>query len=122
MPENQKIMIIDDSRVSRMMLKSIIQSAHPDWTINEASNSDEAINIAKDTHFDCFSVDYNMPGLNGLDLISELQKNNTNAKYALLTANLQEHIKTQAKVLTVRCFNKPITESVVITMLSYFNE
>ena len=31
------VLIVDDSRLSRMLIRAFITQAHPDWTINEDS-------------------------------------------------------------------------------------
>ena len=37
------VLIVDDSRLSRMMIRAFITQAYPDWTIIEASNGQEAL-------------------------------------------------------------------------------
>lgn len=39
------IMIVDDSRVSRMMIRNIVVAQHQDWKIVEAGNAEEALKI-----------------------------------------------------------------------------
>lgn len=37
------VMIVDDSRVSRMMITAMISNAHADWDIIEAADGAEAL-------------------------------------------------------------------------------
>jgi CheY-like chemotaxis protein len=55
-----KCLLVDDSRMSRMMLKKIIASAHPEWDIMEAADGQEAIDLAKGAELDIILLDYNM--------------------------------------------------------------
>lgn len=120
MPENKTIMIVDDSKVSRMMITAIIKNNHPDMAFIEASDGGEAIELSKGQSIDFFSVDLNMPGIDGLELITKLKSNFPNSKYALLTANIQDAIKTKAEQAGAICINKPISETCIGTMLEYF--
>jgi len=121
MSDSKTVLIIDDSKVSRMMIKAIIKDLHPQWTLLEAGNADEALEVNAANQINYYSVDLNMPGKDGLELISLLKENNPDATYALLTANIQEHIRETAGSLGAYCINKPITEASIGKMLEYFN-
>lgn len=120
MPGQKHLMIIDDSKVSRMMMTSIIKENYPELIIYEASNSQEAIDISIDKPIDFFSVDYNMPGLNGLETIEKLKQSFPDAAYALLSANTQDAIVTRANESNVNCFKKPISEELILSLMEYF--
>lgn len=122
MSESKTILIVDDSKVSRMMIKAIIKDIHPDWLLLEAGNAEEAMECSNDFSIDYFSIDLNMPGKDGLELIELLKPQSANSKFALLTANIQAHIHESATALGARCFNKPITPDSIGNMLSYFND
>ncbi len=49
-----KCLIVDDSKMSRMMLKKILSTAHPDWELTEACDSQDAINKAKEQNWILF--------------------------------------------------------------------
>ncbi|MDH3355431.1 MAG: response regulator [Chromatiales bacterium] len=117
---SKTIMIIDDSRVSRMMIKAMIASKHADWVVIEAGSGDEAL-TTDETSIDFFSVDLNMPGIDGIELIEKLRPRFPEAKAALMTANIQDAIKQRCASLDIQNFNKPITEESVAAMLEYFN-
>lgn len=105
-----------------MMISAIIKQQQPDWSVLEASNSDEALAIISEQVIDYFSVDLNMPGQDGLELITSLKKSLPESKFALLTANIQEHTHKSAEDLGAACINKPITEASISQMLDYFND
>lgn len=121
MSDSKTVLIVDDSKVSRMMIKAIIKDQHPEWTLLEAGNADEAIECSSANKIDYFSVDLNMPGKDGLELITILKPQMPQSVFALLTANIQEHVHKGAKELGAHCFNKPITETSISEMLRYFN-
>lgn len=109
-----KCLVVDDSKMSRMMLKKIIGTAHPDWDVYEAPDGQEAIDIAKDKELDIILLDYNMPVMDGGEAAKILRPQFPNIKMAFLTANVQDAIKELAVQLKVDFIPKPITEAKVL--------
>lgn len=122
MTQSRHILIIDDSRVSRMMIHTIIANKQPDWVIHEAGNSDEAQQLAAEFPVDYFTVDLNMPGINGFELVERLKTSHPQAHFVILTANIQEATHKKSAEIGARCVNKPITEKTIDSILEYFNE
>ncbi len=104
------ILICDDSRISRMMIKAIVSDKKPDWIIIEAESGDDALKKVADQPIDVATLDLNMPGMDGLELAQKLQEIYPNATYSLLTANIQDAIKERAEKLKLTFIGKPITE------------
>lgn len=121
MSENKTLMIVDDSKVSRMMIKAIILDKAPDINIIEAGDGQEALELAEGKEVDYFSVDYNMPNMDGIEFITKMSTQRTNSKFALLTANIQEATHKKAEQIGAKCINKPISETCIMSMLEYFN-
>jgi len=115
---SKTILVVDDSLVSRMMIKAIIQSHVEGVDIIEAGSGAQALDkIGKDSIIDIAFVDFNMPGMTGLELISALAEKLTIPKVALLTANIQDEIKAQAIAAGVTFLNKPINEDIIASFL-----
>jgi CheY-like chemotaxis protein len=109
-----KCLIVDDSKMSRMMLKKIIGTAHPDWEISEAGDGQEAVDLAKGAELDIILLDYNMPVMEGGEAAKILRPLFPDAKIAFLTANVQDSIKNLAIELKIDFIPKPITQAKVI--------
>ena len=122
MSASKRVLIIDDSLVSRMMIKKGIEDLCPDWSLLEAKDAENALQVVKDNEFDCFSIDYNMPGMDGLELMGILNQQFPGAKKALLTANIQDAIRDKTLSLGGQCINKPISEATIEQLVSYFND
>lgn len=103
------VLIVDDSRVSRMLIKSVVEDRHPDWTILESGNGEEALAHSGEG-IDLMIIDYNMPGMDGMTLAEKLKGIYPSAYISMLTANIQESIRTQAESLGIGFEKKPITE------------
>ena len=119
---SKSILIVDDSRVSRMMIKSIVLDKHPDWSITEAGDGQQAIDVAQGKHIDYFSVDINMPNKDGFAVVETLKPDFPDSRFALMTANIQKATQDRSKKLGALLINKPITEDSVGSMLTYFIE
>jgi len=105
---SKKVLIVDDSMVSRMMIKEIIVSQYPGWECIQAASAEKAIDACRDTQFDFITLDLSMPGRNGLDAAPEIIENQDNAKIALLTANIQSAVKEKADEIGLFFITKPI--------------
>ncbi len=109
-----KCMVVDDSKMSRMMMKKIVGNARPDWEIIEAGDGQEAVDLAKGVDLDVIFLDYNMPNMNGGEAAEILRPQFPDATIALLTANIQDSIKNLAINLKIDFIPKPITEAKIL--------
>ncbi|PCJ16250.1 MAG: response regulator [Gammaproteobacteria bacterium] len=114
------MLIVDDSQVSRMMIKAIVHEAMPDWDVIEAGNAQEAVEQLEQSvgGVDYISMDMNMPGIDGLTIIPTIKEKCPDAKIALLTANIQDSVRAKAEQLGVQFITKPITEDKIIPFIS----
>ena len=114
----QRFLVVDDSLVSRMMVKTIILNVVPDAEIIEANCGEDALQKVKNTtEIDFAFIDFNMPGMDGLQLFKALSDHLTIPKRALLTANIQINIKNRAEEQSVTFINKPLDETSIQTFI-----
>lgn len=118
----KSVLIVDDSRVSRMLIKSLILARFPQWTITEASAGEEALALAQNHRFDYCTMDINMPGLPGTQAAEQLLKLQPALRLVLFSANIQEAQQARAAQLGVQFIAKPVTEKSVAQALAYFQE
>lgn len=70
-----KILIVDDSRIMRNIVKNTLDKlGYEDSEFVEASNGAEAFTHIETQTIDLVLLDWNMPLLNGLDLIVKIRK------------------------------------------------
>jgi CheY-like chemotaxis protein len=112
------LLIVDDSRVSRMILSKVFQSLVSDWTIIEAQNGQEAITLASEHQPSLVIMDLNMPVLNGLEAALIMKPQMTTSTIIILTADIQASNKARINDLGIHFIEKPITEAVVQQALS----
>ncbi|MDT8367258.1 MAG: response regulator [bacterium] len=68
----KNILIVDDSRTVRQLLKLILLKGLK-CQITEAQDGLEAMEILQDAPFDLVITDINMPNMNGLSLVSKVR-------------------------------------------------
>lgn len=118
MNEEKAILIIDDSRVSRMIVKGIVKQSYPNASIIESGDAKETLALEIKDEFTHIICDYNMPGMDGLSLCEELQKRFPSSYIALLTANIQATIRNRAQDIGIDFVKKPVTEERILSILS----
>jgi two-component system LytT family response regulator len=69
-----KTLLIDDERLAREELKSLLKEYHEIEIIDEAKNGEEGIQKVKELKPDLIFLDINMPGINGFDMIKQLEE------------------------------------------------
>ena len=117
MSEVKAVLIIDDSRVSRLMVKAILNKAYPEAHLYEAGNGEETLALEIKHELTQIICDYNMPGVDGVELSAELQKQHPNAIITLLTANIQASIRNKAEDQGIYFAKKPVTEERILSIL-----
>lgn len=105
------ILVVDDSRVSRLLSRQFILHSHPDWIVEEAVTGEEAVTKLSTISPDLILLDVNMPGMGGLAAIVKLREVSPNVPICLMTANVQDAIREKAHNLGVQFAEKPITQA-----------
>ena len=112
------ILIVDDSRLARDMVRSAIKSLHPEWTVVVASGGAEALDLVGSQPPHAAILDYNMPGMDGLVLAGQLRERFPALPMGFLTANVQEALKKKAEALGCGFIPKPITTDKIRAFLA----
>lgn len=108
-----RLLIVDDSRMSRLILQGLVQQSHPQWSTLQAGSGEEALQVARDNPVDLVSMDYNMHGMNGLEAALELRKLRPGVPIAILTANVQSAVQERIEEAGMAFIAKPITAAAV---------
>ena len=114
------LLIVDDSRMSRMVIRAIIADSRPHWRIVEAVSGDEAVRLADEEAPDFVSMDVNMPGISGLEAAGRIRIRHPEARITLCTANIQESTREAASRAGVHFVAKPITAQSVADAIAFF--
>jgi two-component system, chemotaxis family, chemotaxis protein CheY len=119
---NHSLLIVDDSRMSRMMLNRLIADLRPDWRITEAASGNEALEMIERDPPTLVSLDVNMPGMSGLETAGRIRLHNPDIRVVICTANIQDYVRQAAEKAGVHFVSKPITPESVARMVAFFEE
>lgn len=111
MTHSKQVLVVDDSRVSRLMAHQFILSKHADWQVTEAATGEEALQKVATFQPYLILLDVNMPGMGGLAAAEQLRTQCPQTHIFLVTANVQNAIRNRAVELGVGFMEKPITET-----------
>jgi len=92
--KGKKALIVDDSKLARMQIKQHLEQLK--FEVFEASDVQEALQVINDeVYFDVITVDYQMPGKNGVELIQKIRQIQSKQKPIILGvyANSDEALK-----------------------------
>lgn len=112
------VLLVDDSKLARIVAGKTIAALQPDWQRVEASNAEEAMELVKTQAIDLAVLDFNMPGKDGLELAAELRAAYPQMPIAIITANVQNEIIARARELNTTFVGKPVTEDAIKGFLS----
>lgn len=115
-----KLLIVDDSNVSRLMIRGRFATLQPDWELMEAVSGNEAIAMVATAQPDFITMDVNMPGINGFEAAALIQRDHPQVRIAILTANIQGASRDKAQQLQVKFVQKPATQAAIQQAIDYF--
>ncbi len=122
MPNSPLLLIVDDSRTSRLLIRAVITTLRPLWRILEASNGEEALQQVAQSPVQFISMDVNMPGASGLDVAGQIRLAHPDIRIVLCTANIQESVRHSAAAAGLAFVPKPVTERSVRESLVFWEE
>ena len=102
------ILVVDDSKVSRTMVIGLLRNRMPEARFNEAPDGEKAIELFTAAPANFVVMDFNMPGLNGVETAQRLLALRPETPIVLLTANAQAAVQAKADAAGVTFMRKPI--------------
>ena len=102
-----RVVIVDDSGMSRKMLRDILEEAGYS-VVGEASDGMEGVLAYKQYNPDLITLDITMPNMGGTEALDEIKKYDSDAKAIMITAAGQQNKVIEAiKLGAQRFVTKP---------------
>lgn len=113
-----KILIVDDSKLARMVITSALRRVRPEFDVIEATNATDALDAISNRDVDLALIDFNMPNMDGLELVGRIRRTRPQMPIAVVSANIQEEIIARARELNAAFIAKPLTDEALAAFLS----
>lgn len=113
----KKVLIMDDSKVSRLFVVNYWRDIYTDWQFIEAETGEAAIRLAGQHQLYAAVLDYNMPDINGLKVAELIKVGQPQCFVALLTANIQRYVQDEAEQAQLYYYRKPITPDLITQII-----
>jgi DNA-binding NtrC family response regulator len=84
MRRNGSVLVIDDEEIMREILETLL--SREGYSVRLASNGTEGLDLARSLPFDAVIVDMMMPGIDGLQVLGELHKQDEELPVIMITA------------------------------------
>ena len=80
-----RILIVEDNKIFREAIKKRLEDDFPSMVIEEAANSEEALQKINRASPHLIFMDVRLPGVNGLELTQKIKKDFSGINIAILT-------------------------------------
>ncbi len=115
-----KAFVVDDSRAVRMILSRILTGLG--FEVSEASNGKEALELieAEQSPVQLVLVDWNMPEMNGLDLVKNLRRHREFESMVIVmvtTESEMDHMLAALEAGANEYVMKPFTPDILVEKL-----
>jgi len=106
---SHSILIVDDESNQRLMVEQALRALAYDWSISTAASGQEALESLALSAPDLIITDYNMPAMNGLELIKSVRERHITSRIILMTAYSSPELQDAAQRLQVDHYlTKPV--------------
>lgn len=103
----KRILVVDDEENARVALSKIL--AHDGYAVASARNGVEALNYLRSKEVELIITDLNMPEMNGLMFLRELNRSHPTSNVIMVTA--YGEVESYLEAMTLGAFeyiNKPV--------------
>jgi len=112
-----KILVVDDSGMSRRTLRKILESAG--HRVTEAEDGISALEQYYIDKPDLVLLDLTMTGMYGIDVLIKLREMDVQARVIVASADIQTSTRALVREAGARAFiNKPFTQDTVLDAVS----
>jgi two-component system chemotaxis response regulator CheY len=93
-----KVLIVDDSRVMRQIVtRTLRQAGYTELALIEAANGLEAYDLVQSESPDLVLSDWNMPEMNGFDLLKSLRGRGHAVPFGFITSESTTEMRAKAE-------------------------
>jgi CheY-like chemotaxis protein len=91
-----RVLVVDDSLTMRGIVRKILVASRFRLEVSEAQEGIDALKKIASGKFDLVFLDYNMPGLNGVEALAAIKRQQPNLHVVIMTSAASEALAEQA--------------------------
>jgi two-component system chemotaxis response regulator CheY len=93
-----KILIVDDSKAMRMIVRRTLrQAGYGDHAVTEVTNGKEALDSVREAKPDLILSDWNMPEMSGIEFLDALKAEGISVKFGFVTTERTPEMRERAE-------------------------
>jgi DNA-binding NarL/FixJ family response regulator len=92
-----QILIVDDHQIVRDGVRGLLNTTRPEWSIVEARDGNQALEMIETHTPDLVIMDITMPGLSGLQVVSGLRKSGFHRPVLMFTMHKSEQLGNETR-------------------------
>jgi two-component system response regulator FixJ len=108
----KQVILVDDDEAVRNSLRNMMEGEG--FVVRAFSNGHDLLNDASLPATGCLVVDYHMPTMNGLELVSALRGRGVSIPAILITGNPTKYVRHRAAAAAVLVIEKPALGSYLL--------
>jgi len=114
----KSVLIVDDSLYMRTLIKDALESGGYS-VVGQASNGEEAIDLAFELQPDLITLDNILPDMIGIDILKVYQEEGLKSKVVMISAVGQESVVSEGMRLGAKAYIvKPFTNEQLVDAIS----
>jgi len=98
------VLVVDDSATTRNIVRRLLTGIRFPLRISEAEEGITALKEIATGKFDFVFLDYNMPGLNGVETLSEIKRQHPRIQVVIMTSTQDEKVAGRARAAGAAAF------------------
>jgi CheY-like chemotaxis protein len=102
----RRVLVVDDSSTMRAIVRKVLSGSRFRLEVADAEEGIEALKHIGSGKFDVVFLDYNMPGFNGIETLSEIKRQYPRVEVVIMTANRDEALADRARDAGAAAFLK----------------
>ena len=115
-----RVLVVDDSATMRSIVRKLLAGTRFPLDVREADEGFAALQLVRETAIDLVFLDYNMPGLSGLETISEFKRERRRVFVVLMTSMPDELLRGRAGEQGAAFLKKPFYPADIEAVLCHF--
>ena len=117
---NKTILIIDDHKNFREMVRSFIEKRFQDADIKEAETGEEGVEVARSERPDVSLIDIRLPGIDGLETARQIKQYVPECRIITMSMFRQDSLQELINKKVIIFVNKDEIDSELIPLLYKF--